>query len=153
MKIPDQCVELIKRWEGFRAEPYLCSAGYWTIGYGHVIRAPNGRMLNSKDPAPQMCWTDFEALTMLVDRDLPVYRLAVDRLCGTALTDGQLSALVSFAYNLGGGALRASTLRKKVLAGDHEEAARQFGRWVFAGGQKLRGLVLRRADEAAIYLQ
>jgi lysozyme len=59
---------------------------------------------------------------------------------------------VSFTFNLGAGALRASTLRRRVLACDDEGAAAEFGKWVFAGGRKLAGLVRRRHAEAALFL-
>ena len=151
--VPQQCFEMIKREEGFRAYPYLCSAAYWTRGYGEVLRAPDGRMLTSKDPAPAVApVTKEEAAAYLHNHLIPRYMAATLRLCGADLNDNQLSALTSFTYNLGSGALRASTLRKKVLAGEHRAAAEQFGRWVIAGGKRSNGLISRRAREAALYL-
>ena len=67
------------------------------------------------------------------------------------LTDGQFDALVSFTYNLGGGALQRSTLRGKINREEHAEIPEQFMRWVWAGGRKLKGLVRRRAAEAGLY--
>lgn len=59
---------------------------------------------------------------------------------------------MSFTYNLGAGALQRSTLRQYVIQGDDVAAAREFSRYVWAAGRKLKGLVLRRADEAAMFL-
>jgi len=67
-------------------------------------------------------------------------------------SDGQIVALCSFVYNLGAGAYRGSTLRRCVQAGDLAGAAAEFGRWVFAYGRKMPGLVRRRAAEAALYV-
>jgi len=64
-----------------------------------------------------------------------------------------MDALISFAYNLGFGALRASTLFRKHRAGDAMGASAEFPKWVNAGGRVLRGLVLRRAAERALYDQ
>ena len=151
MYIPSAAVEIIKRWEGYEAEPYLDAVGIWTIGYGLVLRAPDGRMLNKKDPRPDKGpWTEEQATDALRD-ELCHYLAGVLRACPVPLTSNQVSALTSFSYNLGIRALRSSTLRRKVNAGDHAEVPEQFHRWVFAGGKKLRGLVRRRADEAALY--
>ncbi len=73
------------------------------------------------------------------------------RLARVPLEDGQFAALVSFSFNLGSGALAASTLLRRVNAERHEEAAAEFGRWVHAGGRRLAGLVRRRKAEAEIY--
>lgn len=150
---PKQCVEIVKAWEGFAALPYLCPAGYWTVGYGHVCRDNQGRMLKSNDAPPEMKELTIEDASELLRNDLESYVSEVVALCGGGLNMNQLSALGSFAYNVGTGALRASTLRRKVLAGEHGEAAEQFKRWVFAGGMKLKGLVRRRRDESALYLR
>ena len=67
-------------------------------------------------------------------------------------TDHQFAALVSFAFNLGPAALAGSTLLKLHNAGHYRAAASQFGRWNHAAGRVLRGLTIRRAKEAALYL-
>ena len=79
------------------------------------------------------------------------FERSVLRLINVPLEDGQFDALVSFAYNLGGGALQRSTLRKKVNREHHELVPREFRKWVYAGGCKLRGLVRRRNAEADLY--
>lgn len=66
------------------------------------------------------------------------------------LSGGALCGIADFAYNTGLGALRGSTLRKRINAGDWEAAKVELGKWVRGGGRVLPGLVLRRAAEAAL---
>jgi lysozyme len=142
MHISRQGLDLIKHFEGFRAEPYICSGGERTIGYGHIIRA--GDSYNppiSKAQAERLLRIDVAAAEAAVRRLLPV-----------TLTQAQYDALVSFTYNLGAGALQRSTLRQKVLRGHHQAAGQEFLRWVYAGGRKLKGLMKRRQAEAELYL-
>jgi len=134
-------IALIKRFESFVDRPYRCPAGVLTVGYGHVIH-PGESFTGLTEP-------EGEALLM---RDLVCYEAAVTRLIRVPLTESQLSALVSFCYNLGAGALQASTLRAMLNRGEYRGAADQFDRWVYCRGQKLRGLVLRRAAEKKLFL-
>jgi lysozyme len=90
--------------------------------------------------------------------DVKVLHHAVDsferrvrRLLPIDLEQHQFDPILSFTYNLGAGALQASTLRKKILRYDMDGAAREFDRWVFAGGRKLAGLVRRRAAEREMF--
>ena len=133
---------LIKQFEGFMAQPYLCPGGYWTIGYGHVIQNP-------KDyPYSLTC---DEALELLA-QDVIVAERAVLRLISVPLTQGQFDALVSFTFNLGAGALQRSTLRRKVNREEHADVSAEFMKWVWAGGRKLKGLVKRRKAEILLYV-
>jgi len=84
-------------------------------------------------------------------QDAQIAERAVLRLINVPLTDGQFDALVSFTYNLGGGALQRSTLRRKINREEHTEVPEQFMRWVWAGGRKLKGLVRRRNSEINCY--
>jgi lysozyme len=86
----------------------------------------------------------------LLSADLARFEGAMNKL-GGKMTQSQFDALVSFAFNLGIGALAKSTLLKKHLAGDYAGAAKEFARWNKAGGKVLAGLVKRRAAEAALY--
>ncbi|WP_039758428.1 lysozyme [Bartonella queenslandensis] len=136
-------LNLIKRFEGFSPTVYFCPAGYPTIGYGHVV----------KDNEDFSVGIDEARAIELLRQDAIIAELAVLRLINVPLTSNQFDALVSFTYNLGGGALQSSTLRRKVNRGEHNEAPEQFLRWVFAGGRKLKGLILRRQAEANLYQQ
>ena len=134
-------LDLIKRFEGFSRTVYFCPAGYPTIGYGHVVK-------DGEDFSNGIMEGEAEEL---LRQDAVIAERAVLRLINVPLTDGQFDALVSFTYNLGGGALQRSTLRRKINREEHGEVPEQFMRWVWAGGRKLKGLVRRRAAEAGLY--
>jgi lysozyme len=85
-------------------------------------------------------------------QDLQEAESAVNQLVKVALNENQFSALVSFVFNLGGGALGESTLLRQLNAGHYLEAANQFLRWTYAGGQQLPGLVRRREAERQLFL-
>jgi lysozyme len=87
----------------------------------------------------------------ILRNDVRVSERPVLRLIRVPLDDGQFDALVSFTFNLGAGALQRSTLRRKVNRKEHGEAALEFRRWIWAGGQKLKGLIRRREAEASLY--
>lgn len=124
--------------------PYLCPAGYWTQGYGTVIR-PDGRRVAETDP-PISTQT---AEQWLAHELRCTYMLGVLRASPLlAAHPKRLGAITDFAYNLGVPRYRASTLRKRVNAGDWEGAIEQLQLWVRAGGRVLPGLVKRRRAEA-----
>jgi len=137
-------VELIKSFEGCRLEPYYDAAGYPTIGYGHLLSRKKWSSLETWSPL-----TEQEAEDLLRS-DLPRYEAAVRRLIRVPLSRGQFDALVSFCFNLGAGTLQASTLRRVLNQGAYGEAPAQIQRWVYAGGQRLRGLVRRRLAEVML---
>jgi lysozyme len=151
MQIGDNCVTLIKRWESFRANPYVCPAGWWTVGYG-ALEGPDGLPVTVRT----LPVTLGQAEVML-QRDARRAASAVNRLCPVTLTQPQFDALCSFTFNLGGGALQRSTLRQCVLRGDHARARTEFLKWCKTRDPKtglyrrLPGLVARRAQEAALY--
>ena len=135
-------IDLIKRFEGFSRTVYFCPAGYLTIGYGHVVK-PHEDFSAGIDEAQA---------EELLRQDAVIAERAVLRLISVPLTDDQFDALVSFTYNLGGGALQRSTLRRKINREEHTDVPKQFMRWVWAGGRKLKGLVRRREAEAMLYM-
>lgn len=136
---------LILRFEGLRLRPYLCPAGIATVGAG-ATRYLDGRRVALTDPPI----TREAALVLLRESVACEYLPAVLRLCQGADTAPRVAALVSFAFNLGVGALRGSTLRRRVNAGDWPGARRELERWIRGGGRVLPGLVLRRRAEAAL---
>jgi len=140
-----RCIELVKEFEGFRSEPYLCPAGYLTIGYGHVVTPQEKERLVKSI-------TEEEALRLLV-WDLIKVEWRLYPLIHVLIHPWMRDALISFAFNVGIYAFRASTLRRKLNAGDFWDAADEFPRWVYAGGRKLKGLVRRREAERALFLE
>lgn len=129
---------LIRRFEGCKLTPYICPAGVWTCGFGST----------GFDVFPGKPWTQEYADRRLELDALKFARgtlLACPRLAGAALC-----AVSDFSYNIGLGALRGSTLRRKVNADDMRGAKAELARWVRGGGKILPGLVIRRAAEAAL---
>lgn len=138
----DAGVSLIKSFEGCKLTSYKCPAGVWTVGYGHT-----GQFVK-----PGLSITQSEADELLL-HDLDVFEAGVENAVGVELNDNQFSALVSFAYNVGIGNFRRSTLLKKLNKGDYAGAAEQFERWNRGGGKVLRGLVRRRKAEKELFLR
>ena len=138
--INKQTLDLIKKFEGCRLKAYLCPAGVLTIGYGHT-----------KGVKPNQTITQKQADELLLS-DLTEFERAVKSLVTVPVNDNQLGALVSFAYNVGIGALQKSTLLKKLNAKDYQGAANEFFRWNKAGGKELKGLTLRRQAERELFL-
>ena len=141
--ITQEGLDLIKRFEGFSPTIYICPAGYPTTGYGHVVRDDERERFEDG--------IDEQEAEVLLQQDVRWAERGVLRLIDVPLTDGQFDALVSFTFNLGTGALQRSTLRRKVNREEHDDVPTEFMRWVWAGGRKLRGLVLRRTAEALFY--
>jgi lysozyme len=137
--------DLCKHFEGFRARPYLCPANVWTIGYGATVYL-DGRAVQPGDGP-----VSPEVAERLLERQISgIYLPGALRLCPTADTPGRQAALADFAFNLGLTRLKASTLRRRVLAQDWQGAATELGKWVRGGARVLPGLVARRAAEAAL---
>lgn len=144
--VPVAAITLAKQFEGFhrvpkfdperRAHPYICPAGYWTIGFGHLC--------DPKHPPI----TEAQAEDYL-SRDLITAFNATLRYCPVLATEpeGRLAAIVDFTFNLGAGRLQTSTLRRRINQRDWTSAAQELRRWVYGGGRVLPGLVLRREAE------
>lgn len=113
-----------------------------TIGWGQTGKNIKLGMVWSKEQADRA----YDEFASQLDRKL------TSMLLGVPTTQGQFDALFSFAYNLGVGALQKSTLLRMHFAGHYAAAAEQFGKWVYQGKTKLRGLVRRRSGERALYL-
>lgn len=145
MKTSDKGLQLIKQFEGFRAKPYKCPAGVPTIGYGATYY-PDGRRVTMQDRPV----TEADATAMLRAM-LASYEAGIARYVQVPLTQGQIDALVSFAYNLGLAALKSSTLLRLLNARNYAGAAAQFPRWNKAGGKVLPGLTKRREAERLLF--
>lgn len=131
-------VGFLKVQEGWVPHRYICPAGYPTIGWGHRVPPPNVERITKKEG---------EAL---LRQDILGARGAVIALCPNIVgePDARCAALIDFVFNLGASRLRSSTLRKRVLEEDWEEAAKEMRRWVYAAGRVFRPLVRRRAVAA-----
>jgi len=140
-------LELIRRFEGLYLKPYLCPAGLPTIGYGATYYQDGTQVTLADSPITRMM-----AEALLLWHVKTVYLPAVLKLCPTIVheTPGRVAALIDWTFNLGAGQLKASTLRKRVNAGDWADVPTQIKKWDKAGGRVLRGLTIRRAAEAAL---
>lgn len=149
MKISPNCLELVKKWEGFRPEAYLDPVGIPTIGYG-TIRYPNGNKVQLGDKI-----TEHEAEAFLKLECDAVAREISKLVDGLSLNQNQFDALVSFCYNIGIGAFQNSTLLKKLKKKDITGASSEFEKWVngTVNGKKtkLPGLVTRRKEEQELF--
>jgi lysozyme len=137
-------LELIKRFEGLRLTPYLCSAGVPTIGYGATYYQSGLKVTLFDAPI-----TKAQAEELLRWHVQTVYLPGVLKRC-PGLSGGRLEAVLSFAFNLGLGALARSSLRKAINAKDWSWAALEILKWNRAGGKPNRGLTVRRQAEALI---
>lgn len=149
--VPRAAVELAKRFEGFhrvpkndpgQAHPYLCPAGFWTIGYGHLCSSEHPPITEAQADAYLAC--DINAAIAATLRYCPV--LATE-------PEARLAAIVDFTFNLGAGRLQTSTLRRQVNQRDWVAAAKELRRWVRGGGRVLPGLVARRGAETLLLLR
>ena len=135
-------LQLIKEFEGLRLEAYLCPAGVWSIGYGDTHNVAPGDKI-----------TEAEAEERL-RKHLVRFEKAVKQLVKVSLNEYEFSALVSFTYNVGEGALEISTLLRRLNAGEDKATvfSEELPKWVYAGDRKLPGLVRRRNAEIALAL-
>jgi len=134
--------DLCKRWEGFRASPYLCPAGIATIGFGSTYYE-NGTRVSLTDESITL----DRATELLVGQLRKIYLPQVRVLCPNIDTQERLAAILDFTYNLGGSALKHSTLRKRINEGRWDTAPNELRKWVKGGGVVLKGLALRREAE------
>jgi lysozyme len=151
-------IAMLKHHEGVRYVPYRCPARLWTVGVGHVIdpahlSVPFDRRLELPIPAGWDRRLTEEEVDALLQEDLARFLSGVRRLCAVEPTSPRHLALTSFAFNVGLGNLQASTLRQKHNRGDYEGAADEFKKWNLSAGKVLPGLVVRRHDERAMYLE
>lgn len=155
IQINDDCINLIKSFEGFAANAYhdaIDPAGVDTVGYGTIVYPPNyldGKRVKVGDPRI----TTVQAFDFL-KWEVELKTAGVDLLIRDDLNVNQFGALVSFAYNLGLGALKGSTLRKKVNINPLDPTIRaEFMKWDMASGAHIKGLARRRQAEADLYFK
>jgi len=133
---------LLKKFEGCKLKAYRCPAGICTIGYGHTSAAGSPEVTDGMTITQKQC-------DDILRQDLVKYETAVTGLVKQPLTQHQFDVLVDFAYNAGVGALKSSTLLKKINAGDFDAVPAELMKWTKGGGKVLPGLVRRRQAESA----
>lgn len=140
MKISKQGLELIKKYEGFKGKRYLCPAGKWTIGYGHVLR--NGE--------------DFEEINELqaeelLRQDIIHAENAVNSYVQVKITQGQFDALVSLTFNWGANNFLHSKGLSKLNEMDYDGAIKEFMEVNKVKGVIMAGLAKRRDEESKLF--
>jgi lysozyme len=149
---------LLMQLEGLRHHTYLDQAGVATICYGHTATARPGQTRSDAQ------------CTALLAMDMASARRAVTRHVTVPLSEPTKAALISFVYNVGGGAFQKSSLLRLLNQGDIRAACAQMKRWVCVSAprgkgdvsgqcatrrknkRKSNGLVLRRMREEAVCL-
>lgn len=135
-------LQKLRVFEGLRLAPYLCPAGKWTIGYGHVIQAGERHLMAGIDePMAEKLLLNDLAWAMYAARDV-----------GRVLTDWQAAALACLIFNIGLEAWKKSKIRRLVVAGKMQEAAAQFAAWSKINGVLNAGLLARRSVERSIFV-
>jgi GH24 family phage-related lysozyme (muramidase) len=139
--------KIIKHWEGCKLTAYKCPAGVWTIGWGAT--SVNGAAVREGDKisqalADELLRNEINYVAGELYKLIPVVK---------QYGANQQAALISWTYNVGLGAVKESTLRKRLLAGESGQAVipQELPRWNKAGNTVLEGLTRRRAAEVALF--
>jgi lysozyme len=139
MKISQEGLSLIKKFEGFESEAYKCPANVWTIGYGHTKGVKEGDE-----------WSESHASHML-EVELGEYEGYINKHVTAPLNQNQFDSLVCWVYNLGPTNLKNSTLLEVLNEGKYELVPSEIKRWNKANGEVLAGLERRREAEALLF--
>ena len=139
---PECAADFIAQWEGFRENAYRCSAGVWTIGFGHTGTVSEGDRI-TREQAWGCLLSDIQSTMMGL---APHVKRSV--------TGGQFIALTSLAFNIGATNVvkKCPKLMQALNAREDEECARQFLDIDKAAGKRVEGLTRRRQAEAALFL-
>ena len=135
LRINREGLELIGNAEACRREPYMCPARVLTVGIGSTGNVQNHRYSDTE--IAEMRITDLRAAEKCVNQYAN----------GQAMNVNQFSAITSFTFNAGCGALQKSTLARYATRKQWPEMCSQLKRWTYGGGRELPGLVKRRGDE------
>lgn len=147
MNTSEKGLALIKYFEGVRAKPYKCPAGYWTVGVGHLITR------SSELPDSWDRELEPNEINEILKKDLVKFENGVLRLLHPKQpTQFEFDALVSFSFNLGLGCFQRSTVRSAFKRGDKKRAGEVLLKYCYAGGRKLKGLIRRRIAEHALLM-
>ena len=140
MKCSQEGLALIKKFEGCKLKAYKCSAGVWTIGYGHTAGVKEGDVISQPEA------------DKLLEEDIAKFEDYVSDNVIVELNQNQFDALVAWTFNLGVGNLRQSTMLKKLNESDFASVPFEMRRWNKAGGKTLDGLIRRRQAESLLFM-
>ena len=134
---------LIKRYESFRPQAYMCPAHKLTIGYGTTVY-PDGKPVKKGDMITEKKAEEY--LEDYIEKNIkPIYKRIP-----YVLTDNQERALESLIYNIGAGAFLRSKLFVAIKEKNYVEICRQ---WDFGFKQNLKGLFKRRTEELYLFMK
>jgi len=139
MKISEDGLELIKKFEGCETSAYQDSVGVWTIGFGHTKGVEEGQTCSIED-----------AESMLAD-EMDEYEGYINNMVKVELQQHEFDSLVAWVYNLGPTNLSESTMLKVLNGGQFDRVPDEMNRWTRAGGEILEGLVRRRQAESLMF--
>ena len=139
MKISEDGLELIKKFEGCETTAYQDSVGVWTIGFGHTKGVEEGQTCSIED-----------AESMLAN-EMDEYEGYINNMVKVDLQQHEFDALVAWVYNLGPTNLGESTMLKVLNGGQFDRVPDEMNRWTRAGGDILEGLVRRRQAESLMF--
>jgi len=148
-------IEKLKLFEGFKNHVYTDSGGQPTIGVGHLLtkaERASGKIIIDGEPIKYRYGLSGEEILLLLSQDVKPIETIVDKLVIIALTTNQFDALVVFTFNIGNEAFKSSTLLKMLNKGLYNEVPAQLKRWVMDNGKVVPGLVNRRNNEIALWL-
>lgn len=142
---------IVQEFEGCRLQAYRCPAGIPTIGWGATRYLPPRGMVRMGDTITQTQADELLRRDLLDLRGPGLFTLLP---VAGGWAPNRIAALVSWAYNVGLGAVEESTLRRRILAGEDAATvvAEELPRWNKADGKPLEGLARRRAAEVALFL-
>ena len=135
--------DLCRFFEGFSSKPYICPAGYPTIGYGTVYKPDGTKVTMQDEPISKELANDWLMRELEHNYMTGVLKASPILIANERL----LAAIADFAYNLGVGRYRASTLKRRVDSNDLLGVETELKKWVRGGGKILPGLVKRRQAE------
>ena len=144
----DQGINFIKQFEGFSSNLYNDAVGHCTIGYGTLVHRGN---CNGSESYGFQAGISKQRATELLKQEAGKVEEVINANVTTPLSQSQFDSLVSFAYNVGTGAFKKSTLLKKLNNGDYSAVPKELKRWVKGGGKTIQGLVRRRDAEANLF--
>ena len=154
MQMSENGLGLLQQWEGFKLQVYKDSAGFPTIGVGHLLTKPeltSGEIVIGGVPVQYAGGLTNQQTLDLLGQDVKPAEQAVNTGVKVPLNQNQFDALVSFTFNVGVGAFQSSTLLKVLNQQQYDEVPAQLLRWTRAGGQVVQGLVNRRQNEIKLW--
>ena len=147
LNVSQNGIDLIKKYESLRLEAYQCTAGKWTVGYGHTKDVEEGDVI-TEEQAEQFLRQDIKHLEEIINKSVKV-----------PLCQNQFDALASLVFNIGETNFRSSTLLKCLNRGYYDQTAKQFLLWNKIKDKKTRiyinspGLTRRRNEEMGLFLK